>query len=243
MATQKQIFSKMKNGLGSANQTVPGLVQTLQNYAGELENASGGGGGGSTVTFTQKATSGGECGTITIDGDSTKIYAPTPAASAVSYVNTSSGLTADDVQEAIDEIVRNTGDLDDLTTTAKTSLVAAINEAAQSGGGGKTLKRTVNTDGTSTYSQIFNQFAADLADITNDAYIVYDTVTSKLIYRVSRILATSADFYYVYMDTTDIDMNSIQISTSSKYSTSHNGTVSDASTQTPAAGRSYSLYV
>ena len=132
MATQKQIFSKMKNGLGSANQTVPGLVQTLQNYAGELENATGGGGGGSTVTFTQTATSGGECGTITIDGDSSKIYAPAPAASAVSYVNTASGLTADDAQEAIDEIVTNIGDLDDLTTTAKTNLVAAINEASGS---------------------------------------------------------------------------------------------------------------
>lgn len=176
MATQKQIFSKMKNGLGSANQTVPGLVQTLQNYAGELENATGGGGGGSTVSFTQTATSGGECGTITIDDVATKIYAPTPAApaaSAVSYVNTTSGLTADDVQEAIDEIVTNTGDLDDLTTTAKTSLVNAINEieAAVSG------NDEVSYDATGiTYSAALDALyaACDLTKITANSKIVID---------------------------------------------------------------------
>ena len=136
MATMKQVFGAMKKGLSTGNFTLNGLVQTLQNYCEQLENSTGGGGGGSTVTYTQTATSGGECGTINIDGDATKIYAPLQNAAGVGYDNSSSGLTADDVQEAIDELNTKEGDLDDLTTTAKSSLVAAINEAAQSGGGG-----------------------------------------------------------------------------------------------------------
>ena len=38
--------------------------------------------------------------------------------------------------ESVPEIEKQIGDLDDLTTTAKSTLVAAINEAARSGGGG-----------------------------------------------------------------------------------------------------------
>ena len=58
-------------------------------------------------------------------------------AAHVSYDNTASGLTADDVQEAIDEIVSDTGDLADLVTTDKSSIVNAINEVA--GGGSASL--------------------------------------------------------------------------------------------------------
>lgn len=56
------------------------------------------------------------------------------------YVNTSE--IADDLatlSDEVDTIETNIGNLTDLTTTDKTNLVAAINEAAQSGGGGSTL--------------------------------------------------------------------------------------------------------
>ena len=79
MATMKQIFGNMKKGLATGNFTLNGLVQTLQHYCEDLENSTGGGGGGSTVSYTQTLESGSECGTITIDGVGTKIYAPTPA--------------------------------------------------------------------------------------------------------------------------------------------------------------------
>ena len=62
-------------------------------------------------------------------------------AADVAYDNTQSGLTADDVQEAIDEVVTsvsglttNQGNLANLATTEKSSLVGAINELAQGGG-------------------------------------------------------------------------------------------------------------
>ena len=49
---------------------------------------------------------------------------------------------------AINELHANQGDLDDLTTTDKSSLVAAINEAAQSGGGSSANIRYNDTDHT-----------------------------------------------------------------------------------------------
>lgn len=157
MATMKQVFGAMKKGLSTGNFTLNGLVQTLQNYCEQLENSTGGG-GGSTVSYTQTATSGGECGTIDIDGNATKIYAPLQNASGVDYDNTSSGLTADDVQDAIDELNTKEGDLTDLTTTVKTSLVAAINEAAQGGGGGAAL-----VDVTASITQ----------EVTHDNFMAY----------------------------------------------------------------------
>lgn len=239
---------------------VNGAFSAIDSYAGTNDAAVAAAASDASSAISQAAAAVNTANTA----NTTAGNASTAATAAVTAANQANALS--------NQIALRTGVLSDLTTTDKTSIVnainevngkdagdiaydntgsgltatdvqAAIDEVAQGGGGGKTLKRTVNTDGTSTYVQIFNQFAADLADITDDAYIVYDTVTSKLIYKVSRILSTEADFYYVYMDTTDIDINCIQISANSKYSTSHNGTVTDASTQAPAVGRSYSLYV
>lgn len=98
MATQKQIFTEAKNGLDRANHTTSGLIEYLRYIFGKLETASGGGGGGSEVSYTQTATSGLECGTITIDGDATKIYAPLAfkATSAVSAAISATSVTISD---------------------------------------------------------------------------------------------------------------------------------------------------
>ena len=71
--------------------------------------APSGGGGGSTVSWNEIQTTGTKIAEITIDGTTYDVYAPNVSVSAsdVSYDNTTSGLTADDVQEAIDEIDAN----------------------------------------------------------------------------------------------------------------------------------------
>lgn len=46
MSSMKDVFGAMKNALATGNFTLQGLVQTLQNYAGALEDAEGGGSGG-----------------------------------------------------------------------------------------------------------------------------------------------------------------------------------------------------
>ena len=82
---EEDTFSTSQNG------TVP--KPTAQEVSdGKVLSASGswvansGGGGGSTVSFSQTLSSGTESGEITIDGVSTKIYAPTP-------IDTLSGLS------------------------------------------------------------------------------------------------------------------------------------------------------
>lgn len=74
----------------------------------------------------------------------------------VGYDGTTYPTAGDAVREQISEIKQDLGDLDDLETTAKNNLVAAINEAAQSGGsgnGGITVVDTVAemTDTSSVY--------------------------------------------------------------------------------------------
>lgn len=68
--------------------------------------APSGGGGGSTVSWNEIQTTGTKIAEITIDGTTYDVYAPNVSVSAsdVSYDNTTSGLNADDVQEAIDEL-------------------------------------------------------------------------------------------------------------------------------------------
>ena len=68
--------------------------------------APAGGGGGSSVSWNEIQTTGTKIAQITIDGTTYDVYAPNVSVSAadVSYDNTTSGLTSDDAQEAIDEL-------------------------------------------------------------------------------------------------------------------------------------------
>ena len=72
-----------------------------------------GGGSGSDVTVTQVLASGTKIATIKVDDDSTDLYCETvPAtydADDIAYDNTTSGLTATNVQAAIDEVAQGGG--------------------------------------------------------------------------------------------------------------------------------------
>lgn len=80
---------------------------------------------------------------------------------------------------AINELHANQGDLDDLQTTDKSSLVAAINEASQGGGGGTPAASAVSYDNTgSGLTATDVQDAIDeLADPVNDAGTAVDLST------------------------------------------------------------------
>lgn len=88
-----------------------------------------GGGGGSTVSWNEIQTTGTKIAEITIDGTTYDVYAPSVSVSAsdVSYDNTTSGLTADDVQEAVDELA---GDVSTLSgavgSKADQSMIAPV---------------------------------------------------------------------------------------------------------------------
>lgn len=67
------------------------------------------GGGGSTVSWNQIITSGTKIAEVSVDGNKTDVYAPTggsggsSSASDITYDNSTSGMTATNVQDAIDE--------------------------------------------------------------------------------------------------------------------------------------------
>jgi len=98
---------------------VAGLVAT------EVENQYDSG----NVIFDNDPTTGHGVGyAVTSEGVKNAIDAIAPAASSVSYDNTGSGMTATNAQDAIDELDTEVGDLSQLTTTDKSSLVGAVNE-------------------------------------------------------------------------------------------------------------------
>ena len=83
--------------------------------------SGGGGGTGSVVSWNQKTTAGVNIADVTINGNTTQVFAPEsvdPVAENVSYDNTESGIAATDVQSAIDinsmDIAKNTSDISDI---------------------------------------------------------------------------------------------------------------------------------
>ena len=100
---------------------VAGLVAT--EVANQYDSAN--------VIFDNDPTTGHGVGyAVTSEGVKNAIDAIAPAASSVSYDNTGSGMTATNAQDAIDELDTEIGDLSQLTTTDKSSLVGAVNTLA-----------------------------------------------------------------------------------------------------------------
>ncbi len=123
---------------------------------------------------TTVATQGGQISSLntTVGNHTTSINALTDAtthnAGDINTINSLIGngtptTTDQTIIGAINELHADQGDLDDLTTTDKSSLVAAINEAAQSGGAAAYTKISVTGDGTKTLSQICDELVAALA--------------------------------------------------------------------------------
>lgn len=146
MASLKSIIAKFRKELRLTFQTQKNIMDVTDRYLVEIEKAASGG-GGSTVEVTQIQSTGTKIATITVDDVVTDLYAPNGGSSDVSaddvsYDNTTTGLAADNVQEAVDEtlsliggVASDVGDLSDLETSAKTDLVSAINEVASGSGG------------------------------------------------------------------------------------------------------------
>ena len=82
--------------------------------------APNGGGSGSSVSWNEIQLTGVKIAEITIDGTIYDVYAPDPEAADIDYDNSTSGLVATKVQDAIDEVYAetsaNTGNISDLNT-------------------------------------------------------------------------------------------------------------------------------
>lgn len=78
----------------------------------------GGGGGGTTVVANPEGSATADLAKLQVG---TTIYGIPETAAKVTYDNTSSGLTADDVQEAIDEVAGDIGGIQDLIPSGATT--------------------------------------------------------------------------------------------------------------------------
>lgn len=227
MATQKQVFTEITESIDRCNHTLPGLIQFLKNGFQKLENASGGGGGGSEVSWTQIQATGTKIAEIEIDGDKTNVYAPTGAtptisvkAEDVAYSNTVSGLTADNCQEAIDELK---------------SLIPS--------GAGSV---EITSDGTKTWTVFLSELLA-LVDLSKVSYKSYILDSAHFLYTMNFCNKTtgSVNLIYVneYMTTQDVLIHDmIRIGTVNvKYSAS-GATVTNNSQNLVPNGLTLTLY-
>lgn len=88
-------------------------------------------GGGSTVSWNEIQTTGTKIAEITINGTTYDVYAPNVSVSAsdVSYDNTTSGLTADELQEAVDELAGDVGSKTDQSMIAPVETSTTASQA------------------------------------------------------------------------------------------------------------------
>jgi len=118
------------------------------------------------------------------------------------YSNGTSGLTASDVQDAIDEVVLtasgSTGDLTALTTTDKSSLVSAINEVDANEGATNTIA-TTNATNIGTLTNLTTSAQDNLVNAINEVDASVGGVSIN--YRNDSAGATIAPLDYSFADT------------------------------------------
>lgn len=121
---------------------------------------------------------------------------------------------------AINELNAKEGDLADLTTTDKSSLVAAINEAAQSGGGGGGTGEHIEVtgDGSATRAQKLNELygLADFTKLTGNSYIKF---AGNVIYKCASITDKGFTHIDAYSNTINVDYITLSNNASHKYGT------------------------
>lgn len=182
---------------------------------------------------------------------------------------------------AINELHANQGDLANLTTTAKTSLVAAINEIAggsgatvaaadvtysnttsgltatnvqaaidevknliPSGGStGYTLVDSVTADGTKTWSQLFDSLASHFASITKEEFLNMAVDFNDYICYPAHFASDAYSFSYVRLASSNVYTGTLTIKSSGSVVRDGTGTtVSDVSSTAPTAGKVISIY-
>lgn len=146
---------------------------------------------------------------------------------------------------AINELHADQGDLTNLTTTDKTSLVAAINEIAGGGGGGSTeeiLGSVDNSGGTKTFKQVFDELFTAITgnwDI-EDFYkykLVFESSTLGIVHEPAQVGANYLTFVYTYVAGAGLQTYMADLrSGASTYPSNIGGTYSDKGSESAYTG-------
>ena len=103
----KTVFQNFAKDLKGTMHTTEAVIDLVDRYMPDFIDNASSGGGGSSVTYSQTATTGGECGTITIDDVATKIYSPIPYkfTSAVTGAISATSVTITDASIATTSVI------------------------------------------------------------------------------------------------------------------------------------------
>lgn len=139
-------------------------------------------------------------------------------AAQVSYDNTGSGLTATDVQAAIDEL-------------------------ALGGGSDVSLKATVTADGVKTFSQILDELYPSIGTVKKNAYLKVTTSGHDDIYQLFNYSGTLVRFIKLQLTSSTVVIAQADCQASSSvYRTTSGVTVTDSSSTVPTSGDVFELY-
>ncbi|MBO5811401.1 MAG: hypothetical protein J6R32_11325 [Bacteroidales bacterium] len=179
--------------------------------------------------------------------------ASAPDASDVSYDNTGSGLTATDVQDAIDELkgdIPTSFDADDVvydntgSGLTATNVQDAIDELANNTGG-ESIE--VTADGVKTNAQVLNTLFAllDFTKIKKDTKLIIDTGTEIGYYNLGYTIGTTIAFFSrvtggtvnTYVENVTCSANSLFVN----WSYTANGSMSNVSSSVAPNGRKFKI--
>lgn len=141
---------------------------------------------------------------------------------------------------AINELNAKEGNLANLTTTDKSSLVAAINEVAGSGAGSV----SVTGDGVATYaSKLGDLFAlVDMSKVTDNSRLVIESNTNHLVLRLFDKTASIISYAQCSCSSSNIYIRQALVQTTGAYRLSEGTTVSDKSSDVVTADTTIELY-
>ena len=142
--------------------------------------------------------------------------ASAPTASAVSYDNTGSGLTAANVQDAIDELAQ--------------------------GGSGAVVLKTVTADGSKTYAQILTELFSEIGNITSNSMLEVIGSTYTNVFHVSYYTSSMASFSQAFNFAASANINTYEISASGKRYEWAGSTINDDSSTVVTTGTKFNLY-
>ena len=198
---------------------------------------------GNAATAAQSASTAATAAQSTADSAATAATAAQSTADSAATAATAAQSTADSAATTASAVDTKVGDLTDLVTTDKTSIVNAINEVATSGGG-TSGSVTVTADGVKSYSALYNELYAllDASKITSKTTLEnslgggYVLVTKATSIEFSRCMFEGTQFTI-----TDIKLRTTGSTHVNAIASTGGFTPTDASATVPTSGTTFTV--
>lgn len=187
-------LSTLSGNVNTLSGNVSSLSGTINTISGDVSSLQTAVASKSEVSYNEIITSGSQIGTITIDGVSTDLYAPSatviPPASGITYDNTVSGLQATDVQDAVDEVNEKVDNIYvNVTNNEQTNgtLIATVSVTDQTG---RTIDENIRIP---LNVPLIGRFDRVIYDQPQSPYLQYDLPRGVF---AGHLTGSSKDLYF-----------------------------------------------